>query len=196
MDDQKTIIALLCVIIAILVVGVVMFSPLTAKEDSKLAIADNSLDTGESLVVVLTDSRGVFIPNETVNIRVTDDDGVTIDEDVTTDSKGKAKFSMEESGQYSVECSYGGNAQYASSSTAGNVTVENPTTEVVSQEQTSTSTQTSYPYDINNLPPTNDPYPETTRYYIDEYHIKQEYEDGYMRTVDVRTGEIHSLGFK
>ena len=31
--------------------------------------------------------------------------------------------------------------------------------------------------------------------FIDEYHVKQEYADGYMRTVDIRTGEIHSLGF-
>ena len=34
MEDQKTIIILLCVIVAILVVGVVLFSPLMAKEDS------------------------------------------------------------------------------------------------------------------------------------------------------------------
>lgn len=51
-------------------------------------------------------------------------------------------------------------------------------------------------YDINNLPPSNDPYPETNRYFVDQYHVKQEYADGYMRTVDIRTGEIHSLGFK
>ena len=71
-------------------------------------------------------------------------------------------------------------------------TKEAATKTISSNSQSSSGTK----YDINNLPPSNDPYPETNRYFIDENHVKQEYQDGYMRTVDVRTGEIHSLGFK
>lgn len=137
MDSQKTIIALLCVIIALLVVGVVMFSPLMAKEDSNLAISDNKLNVGDSLVVVLTDSHGAPIANETVNIKLTDEDGITINEDVTTNSKGKAKFKMENKGKYSVECNFDGNGQFAPSSTAGNLTVKKATTSVVNKDKTS-----------------------------------------------------------
>lgn len=143
MENEKTIIALLCIIIAVLVVGVVMFSPLMVKEDSNLAISDKTIDVGGSLVVVLTDSQVNPIANETINIKLTDKDGTIIDEDITTNSKGKAKFKMEEKGKYSVECKFDGNNQYASSSTAGNVTVKKATTTVVNQEQTSTSTHSS-----------------------------------------------------
>lgn len=40
MDNQKIIIALLGVIIALLIVGVVMFSPLMAKEDTNIEFLD------------------------------------------------------------------------------------------------------------------------------------------------------------
>ena len=136
MEDNKIIIILLCVIIAILLVGVVVFSQV-AKEDSNLSIADKKLNVGDSLVVKLTDSSGKAIANQTVNVKLTDKDGTVMDEDITTDSKGKAKFKMEENGKYSVECKFDGNGQYASSSTAGNITVKKATTKEISDEKTS-----------------------------------------------------------
>ena len=142
MEDNKIIIILLCVIIAILLVGVVVFLQV-AKEDSNLSIADKKLNVGDSLVVKLTDSSGKAIANQTVNVKLTDKDGTVMDEDITTDSKGKAKFKMEENGKYSVECKFDGNGQYASSSTAGNITVKKATTEEVSSKQTSSKTHTS-----------------------------------------------------
>ena len=99
MEDNKIIIILLCVIIAILLVGVVVFSQV-AKEDSNLSIADKKINVGDSLVVKLTDSSGKAIANQTVNVKLTDKDGSVMDEDITTDSKGKAKFKMEENGKY------------------------------------------------------------------------------------------------
>ena len=135
MDNQKTIIALLCVIIAILIVGVVIFSPLMVKEDSNLAISSKKLNVGDSLVVKLTDGNGNPISNETINIKLTDKNGNTIDRDMTTNSKGKAKFKMDENGKYAVECNFKGNNKYASSSTAGNLTVKKATTKVVDEEK-------------------------------------------------------------
>lgn len=98
-------------------------------------------------------------------------------------------------GKYSVNVAYDGNENYTANQSSQNLTIkEEASTSVVSSGESQSSSGT--PYDINNLPPTNDPYPETNRYYIDENYVKQEYADGYMRTVDVRTGEVHSLGFK
>lgn len=102
-----------------------------------MAIADKKLATGDSLVVVLTDGHGVAIPNETINIKLKDKDRIIIDEDIATDSKGKAKFKMDEKGKYSVECSFDGNGQFASSSTAGKITVKKATTTVVNEDKTS-----------------------------------------------------------
>ena len=142
MEDNKIIIILLCVIIAILVVGVVVFSQVT-KEDSNLSIADKKLNVGDSLVVKLTDSHGETIANQTVNVKLTDEDGTVIDEEITTNAEGSAKFKMEEKGKYSVECKFDGNGQYASSSTAGNISVKKATTKEVEGKQTSSATHTS-----------------------------------------------------
>jgi len=139
MDNQKIIIALLGVIIALLIVGVVMFSPLMAKEDINIEFLDQIVNVGDSISVKLIDSKGNPISDETIHIKLTDkDDGVTIDESVTTNSKGKAKFKMEEKGDYNAEFIFDGNDKYSSSSTKGTVNVKKATTQSVSEQQTST----------------------------------------------------------
>ena len=143
----------------------------------------------------MTDLNRTPLSKEVVNITITDKKGkVVVDDVVKTNSKGKAKLDFNlKKGKYTVNVTYGGNENYTGNSTTQNLkTKEAATKTISSNSQSSSGTK----YDINNLPPSNDPYPETNRYFIDENHVKQEYQDGYMRTVDVRTGEIHSLGFK
>ena len=169
MDKNKIIILALIVVIAALLVGMAFTMMLNmAKQDTKLKFKSNStLTKGDSLKIKLTDANGTAIANQTVNITIKDKKGASDSHSVVTNEKGVGTLKLDKnSGKYNVTVSYGGNDKY----NGCNIT--------------------------KNLPPTNDPYPETDRHYIDEYHIKQEYADGYMRTVDVRTGEIHSLGFK
>lgn len=183
---------MLCVIIAILVVGVVVFSQVT-KEDTNLAIADKSINVGDSLVVKLTDSNGKAIANQTVNIKLTDKDGTVMNEDLTTNSKGKAKFKMEEKGKYSVECKFDGNGQYASSSTAGKISVKKATTEKVNQEKTSTTTHSS------KYAPNGGIYPEYGPE-VDSQGITREYAIAHdMHYVEItvdgdRPGEMVTVG--
>lgn len=142
--ENKNIIIILLVIILVLAaaLGVMFFQQMT-KEKSDLAIADKTINAGDSLVVKLTDSNGNPISNETINIKLIDKDGKSINKDIKTNSKGKAKFKIEEKGKYSVECKFDGNNQYASTSITDNITVKKATTEVVSEEQTSTDTSSS-----------------------------------------------------
>ena len=154
------------------------------------------------MVVVLTDNEGIPIPNETVNIKLTDKDGITIDEDITTNSKGKAKFKMEEKGKYSVECKFDGNSKFASSSTADNITVKKATTEVINEEKTSTTTHTSkYAPDGGIYPeygPDVDSQGITREYAIenDMHYVEMEIDEG--KTVggytaaDPNTGYYHT----
>ena len=136
--ENKNIIIILVVVIVILAAAVgVLFSQQMAKEKSNLKIADKNINVGDSLVVVLTDSQGNPIANETINVKLTDKDGVTIDEKIKTNSKGKAKFKMEEKGKYSLECKFDGNDKYASASIADNMTVKKAATKVVNNKQTS-----------------------------------------------------------
>ena len=143
MDNQRIIIILLCIIIALLAVMVVMFSPFVAKEDSKLAIENTTINEGDSLVVLLSDNKGVPISGNAVNIKLTDDDGNVISENCTTDSDGQAKLKVDKKGKYCVECKFNGNDQYSAGSLSVNLTVENAKTELVNEEQTSTTSHTS-----------------------------------------------------
>ena len=198
--ESKNIIIILIVIIVILAaaIGFMVLKPMHAKEPTKIKVDSNkTLYEGDNLSVKLTDLNKTPLSKQKVNITVKDSKGkVVANKTVKTNSKGKAKLDLNlKKGKYDVSVSYGGNENYTGNNTTQQLTIK----EKVAQAQLVSSNSKSSSgseYDINNLPPTNDPYPETKRYFIDEYHVKQEYSDGYMRTVDVRTGEIHSLGFK
>ena len=168
MSNQKTIIAILCIIIAILIVCVAMLSIQMLKEESKLAISDKTIAEGDSIVVVLTDAQGIGLSNATVNIKLTNEEGVTTDKDVTTNSKGKAKLKIEESGKYTVECSFNGDGKYSACSISDSVEVKKATTELVSQEQTSTTTHSS------KYAPNGGVYPEYGPE-VDSHGITREY---------------------
>ena len=198
MENNKTVIILLCVIIAILIVGIVMFSPLMAKEKSNLSISDKELNVGDSLTVKLTDENGEPIANQTVKIRLTDKDGVTIDEDATTNSKGKAKLKVDEKGKYSVECRFDGDGKYASSSTAANLTVKKASTEVVNEDKTSNSVSASSNGEREEYQITPDGWNprehEVSRERIDSERERVNYDDGYFVVVD-NDGNILSHGW-
>lgn len=140
MKDQKLIVVLLVVIILLLLVVGAMVYVSSIKEESYLEIQDKTIQQGDSLGVVLTDPMGNPISGETVNIEVTADDKIIANEKVKTDSEGRAKLGMEKEGTYSVKCSFGGDNEFAGSSAAGEIKVEQATTEVVSEEKTTTHT--------------------------------------------------------
>ena len=198
MENNRTVIILLCVIIAILIVGVVMFSPLMAKEKSNLAISDKELNVGDSLTVTLSDDDGVAMANQTVKIRLTDKDGITIDEDITTDSKGKAKLKVDEKGKYSVECRFDGDNKYASSSTAANLTVKKAATEIVNEDKTSDSVSASSDSEREEYKITPDGWNprehEVSREPIGNGNERVNYDDGYFVVVD-NDGNILSHGW-
>lgn len=194
MDNQKIIIVLLCVIIAILAVGLIMFSPLTAKDNTTLEIQDNEINVGDSLAVKLTDSKGNPIANATVNIRFTDSDGTVIDEDVATDSKGVAKLKMDDEGKYCLNCSFKGDGHYSSSEISTNVTVKTVKTEVVSAAEKSPS-QSSEREEYQITPDGWDPKEhEVSREKLDNGYERVNYDDGYMRVVD-KDGNVVSHGW-
>lgn len=133
MENKNIILILVAIVVILAVVMGVMFSQQMAKENSNLKITDKKINVGDSLVVVLADSQGNPIADETINIKLTDKDGIIIDEKITTNSKGKAKFKMEETGKYSMECKFDGNDKYKSTSIIDNITVKKATTHVVNE---------------------------------------------------------------
>lgn len=195
--ENKNIIIILVVIIVVLAaaIGVAILNPSYTKEPTKIKItSDNEQNEGGEISIILTDLNNTPLTEEIVNITVTDEKGkIVVNDVVKTNLKGKAKLNLDlKKGKYTVKVIYTGNKNHTGNDTTQKLNIK----EIKTTQVTSSQSSSGNKYDINNLPPTNDPYPETKRYFIDAYHVKQEYEDGYMRTVDIRTGEIHSLGFK
>ena len=138
--ENRNIIIMLVLIIVVLAAAIgVLVSQQMAKEESNLRIADKTINAGDSLVVKLTDSNGNPISNETIIIKLTDKDGKTVNKDLKTNSKGNAKYNMDEKGKYLVECKFNGNDRYASSTFTGNVSVKKATTNLVSEDKSSSS---------------------------------------------------------
>ena len=143
MENRNIIIILVAIIVVLAFIAGLIFSQSITKEDSTLVIENKNLSVGDSLLVKLTDDNGNPISNEKIHITLTDKDGIKIEEDETTNIYGKVKVKMEEKGTYFVKCGFDGNNQYSPCSVTGNVDVKKATTELVSEEQTSTTTHNS-----------------------------------------------------
>ena len=191
--ESKNIIIILLVIIVILVaaIGFTVLNPMHAKEPTKIKVTSNkTLSEGGDLSVKLTDLNKTPLSKQNVNITVKDSKGkVVANKTVKTNDKGNAKMDLNlKKGKYDVSVAYGGNENYTGNNTTQKLTIK----EKVAQAQpTSSQSSSGNRYDINNLPPSNDPNPETRRYQIDENHVAQEYSDHYRSIVDLRTGERH-----
>lgn len=198
--EYNKIIIILVIILVILAaaIGVMFLTSANAKELTNIKItSSNEQNEGGNLSVILIDLNGTPISNESLNISITNSNGIPVmGKSVKTDSKGEINLNLDlKKGEYKVNVTYKGNQKYAGINTTQKLTIKEAVTSTPSSSSSS-SQSSGTPYDINNLPPTNDPYPETKRYYTDQYHVRQEYADGYMRSVDIRTGEIYSHGFK
>ena len=191
--ESKNIIIILLVIIVILAaaIGFTVLNPMHAKEPTKIKVTSNkTLSEGGDLSVKLTDLNKTPLSKQNVNITVKDSKGkVVANKTVKTNDKNKTKMDLNlKKGKYDVSVTYGGNENYTGNNTTQKLTIK----EKVAQAQpTSSQSSSGNRYDINNLPPSNDPNPETRRYQIDENHVAQEYSDHYRSIVDLRTGERH-----
>ena len=191
--ENKNIIVILIVIIVILAaaIGFTVLNPMHAKQPTKIKVTSNkTLYEGGDLSVKLTDLNKTPLSKQNVNITVKDSKGkVVANKTVKTNDKGNAKLDLNlKKGKYDVTVIYGGNENYTGNNTTQKLTIK----EKVAQAQpTSSQSSSGNRYDINNLPPSNDPNPETRRYQIDENHVAQEYSDHYRSIVDLRTGERH-----
>ena len=192
MENNRIIIILLLVIIIVLLACILTVMPNMNKQDVKLAfMSDSTINEGDSIEIQLTDMNGTPLANQSLNVSVTDGNKTDY-HSILTNGDGKATLDIDKSaGDYGVSVRYGGNSNYRQSSISQNVTVKVPQT-----TSASTGSQSSeLPYSLNNLPPSNDPYPETSREQVSEYIVMQKYEDGYISYVDLRNGKRSSGGY-
>ena len=192
MENRNIIIILLVIIVILLAaIGFTLLNPMHAKEPTEFnIISDNEQTEGGKLSLQLTDLNKTPISNAIVNVTVTNSKGkVVVDDVVKTNSMGNANMDLNlKKGKYNVTISFRGNDNFTGTNATQKLTIKE---EVVTAQPVSSQSSSGNKYDINNLPPSNDPYPETNRYQIDENHVAQEYSDHYRSIVDLRTGERH-----
>lgn len=141
--ENKHVIIILSVIIVILVaaIGISFLHPFDTKESSKVKIISNkTLTEGEDLLIKLTDLNKTAIPDEAVNITITNSKGkVVFDDVVKTNSKGNIKVDLKlKKGKYNVAVTFGGNKNYTGNNTTQNLTIKEKVVEAtVSQSSSS-----------------------------------------------------------
>ena len=119
MDKNQWIIVGLVIVIIALIIGLAVMMQAPTKENVKLTIKNKKvIEEGENIKIQLTDMNGTPIKGQTVNISVTDKEGATDYHSVVTNEKGVGKLKLDKSpGKYTVNCTYGGNENYAANTT-------------------------------------------------------------------------------
>ena len=142
--ENKNIIIILLIVIVVLAaaIGLMLSSPFEAKQDTKLVIVSNeTLYEGDNLTVKLTNINGTGISDETVNVTIKDKNGGIYQTSVITNSSGIGVLELDKgAGNYTVNCTYGGNENYTGNSTSQKLVILE---EVVETQKTSSEPQES-----------------------------------------------------
>lgn len=131
-DNDKIIIILLAVIVALLVASIVILNPF--KTDSVITVTSaDELNEGDELSILLTDSKSQAIANQNVQIIFRDSNGGVTQKSATTNAEGVGVISLSDlsAGQYSVNATYEGNSSYRPSATSQNLNIKEVVTQSV-----------------------------------------------------------------
>ena len=124
MNKNYLVIIILIIIIILLSAGILL-SFNHAKWDSKISIkSNNTLYEGDSINVRLTDLNNTPLVNKTVNITITSGNGLSNITSNITNDKGIIKLEFNNSGNYSINCTFLGDENYTGNSTLKNITVK------------------------------------------------------------------------
>lgn len=178
MDNDKIIIALVVVFIALLVCGIFILNPGHAKDDSRIVVTSNStLYDGDSFSIKLTDLNNTPISNQVVNITIIDANGAENHQVVTTDANGVGNLQLKglTVGNYTMDIRYGGNDNFTSCNTTQKLQMAK---KVTASESKSAASSSNY----------DDGYWETSPDANFEYHTEY-YADGNLRQYD-RSGRL------
>ena len=200
--ENRNIIIILIVIIVVLAaaIGVMLLNPDIGKEQTKIKItSDKEQLEGGELNIKLTDLNKTPVSKQTVNIKITDNKGkVVVDEVVKTNSKGKAKLDLDlKKGKYKVNVTYDGNENYTGCNATQKLKIKEAVTEAVMSQSSdsSSSSQNSQREEYQITPDGWNPGEhEVSREPVDNGHERVRYDDGYFRIVD-QDGNIITHGW-
>lgn len=206
MDDNKIIIALLILIIAILAVGIsVMIMQNPEKQECRIRISCNdTMYAGDIIKIRLEDSNKTPIANETIHIRLANNDDVN-EYDISTNEKGTAELKLDNLSEWDcfINCTFNGNDRYLAANACKNFNLEKK----VLQSAATDSIDANRPVNDENYKGYN-PYHESEitsdGWNPSEHEVSREdlgdgsekifYDDGYFRIVD-ENGYVITYGY-
>ena len=188
MDTKKILIIAILVIVCIVLISYA-YSVIGSNEQTNLTItSDNNLTKGDMFSVKLTNESGNGIANKTINVSLTDSNNNTTTVNVITDSKGNGNFTINLSADnYTVNASFVGDENYASSSALQNLTIAKVIVET-SVESSSQSTSSNDEEDDGIVYSTD---PNSDKCVLDENgHIDQNKVNYYNQKAQEKYGPI------
>lgn len=140
MDKNKIIILALIVIIIALVVSIVATMPNMSKQDTNLTFKNTTIIEGDSIKILLADTNGTPLENQSVNVTITNEDNSKDYHSAITNSDGIASLKIDKkAGTYDVTLNYGGNDRYNGCNGTEKLKID----EVVEAEISSSSSSSS-----------------------------------------------------
>ena len=199
--NSRDIIVICTTIILLLCIGMfVMFNSSSAETTILTMTSSSVLTEGDSLILKLNDESGSGIPNQRIEINMThDDNGITENFTLKTNSNGECKLEDLPAGNFSLIAKYYGNKNYKESGISGKITVNKKASKNNSNanKTTKSSNKDKYKSDfkvddvINGWDPSEH---EVSREDLGDGTQRITYDDGYFRIVD-KDGNILSYGY-
>lgn len=148
MDNKVIVIIGVIIVIAIFVALFLNFN--VSKDEAMITmISNSSIKENSSIKLKLTTLNETPISNQTVNIKIIDENG-TIDEySVKTNEKGRAEVKLNKikSGEYKVNFTYDGNDKYKSSNLSKEIKIEENVVDNPTPQQTKSSSSSNIHFD-------------------------------------------------
>ena len=153
METKNIIIIAIVIVILVAMAGLMISSPSHAKHDSKIAIISNeTVNNGDNITIKLTSENGTAISGQDVKINITGEKS-THYTSVITNASGIGELKIEENaGNYTIDCSFGGNDNYTGNSTQKKIEVKSDLIfQNVETQETSTVPESSSNSSSSNI---------------------------------------------
>ena len=138
MENNKIIIIALIIVIIALLVGIFAGRPNMNRQDTKLTfVSDSTISEGDSIQVLLEDTNGNPLANQTINVKVKDGNQASDYHSVVTNEKGIGTLKINKSaGDYDVTVNYDGD-NYNACNVTQKITIKEKVVEDKSNSESS-----------------------------------------------------------
>ena len=144
MENDKIIIILLVIVMALLIAAFMLFGPFAGKDVQMNVITADTLSDGDNFGISLKSSDGTPVANAVVNLTIIDGSGGENHQVITTDANGEGYLPMNglTPGKYNMELSYSGGNGFKANSTSHVIEMQASTTSIAGGGSQSSSGKT------------------------------------------------------